>query len=121
MKNYETTTIRIWGTDKRLYMNDMLNVIAHRKLTAMTDIEDFIPYENGEYISQLKNALGGGDIISFNEDGLWIAKFQYRTRKNVGDGYRTRWMYISYEEFLEFKKEVEEDESYDIETPLTSY
>src|SRR5699024_261696 len=89
--------------------------------------KDLIPFENGKYVSNLTSTLQGGYIVSYKSGDLWIAKFMYRTKKLVYNGYNDRcdyndrWMYISYEELREFEREMNINEALGIETKLISY
>jgi len=117
MARYKTTDIKIEGTAKHLHRN-MLNTIAHRKIKG---IEGLIPFENGKYVSRLESTLQGGYIVSYKSGNLWIARFLYRTKELVEDNKNGRWMYISYEEFLQFQREMTINEALGIETKLISH
>jgi|SRR5690625_691364 len=117
MARYKTTDIKIEGTGKHLHRN-MLNTIAHRKIKG---IEGLIPFENGKYVSRLESTLQGGYIVSYKSGNLWIARFLYRTKELVEDNKNGRWMYISYEEFLAFQREMNINEALGIETKLISH
>jgi|SRR5699024_5360564 len=117
MTNYKTTDIKIEGTTKREYMN-ILNTIAHRKIESM---KDSIPFANGEYVVRLTSYLQDGELTSYNGFDLRIGRFLYKTKKIVEDGYDDRWMYISYEEFLAFQREMNINEVLGLETKLISH
>lgn len=117
MARYATTDIKIEGTGKREFRNK-LNTIAHEKIKG---IEGLIPFENGKYVTRLKTTLQGGKIIKYKSGDLWVAEFRYRTKKLVEDGYSSRTTYISYEDLLEFEREMDINEVLGEETKLISH
>lgn len=117
MARYSTTDIKIEGTRKREFRN-MLNTIAHEKIE---NIEGLIPFEDGKYVSRLKSTLQGGKIIKYRSGDLWVARFRYRTKKLKEDGYRSRLMYISYDELVSFERKLKINEALGKETKIISH
>lgn len=120
MTKYKTIVIKIEGIRKRESM-DILNTIAHNKIE---NIKDLIPFANGEYVVRLTSYIEDGEFILHNDSEIWIAKFLYRTKKLVYNGYNDqcdyndRWMYITYDDLISFQREMNINETLGLETKL---